>query len=1103
MTQNQSSENGQAPNYWRSLSELNGSAEFQENFLHREFPVAASEFPEGVSRRRWMQLMGASLAMAGVAGCRYPEEIIAPFVIRPEGRVPGEFYERATNFEFAGSVHNLLVRCFDGRPQHVEANKMHPSAAGTNAYVQASILSLYDPDRSRGDDGPLLKRVNGERKQETSWDEFLPIGRAAIQKAASNGQGKGFAVLTSPTASPTTTRLLAELQQALPQATIASLDTIDGGVMRQATKSMLGVECDQVLDLSEAKVIFVLGADPLGNDAGSLTAARTFAEKRDPHTGEMSRLYVAEGGFSTTGTMADSRLAVRPGQMPALLAEVGRVVEELKGGATHDHDSDELPFNHEDITAEERQQRFIDCLAHDIVDAGEEAVVIVGSALGADLVAAGIEMNQKLGSFGKIQGFSPCVDRDLETKSLQELVESINSGDIETLFIVGNNPVVTAPGDIDVAGAIGKVEKTIYLGDYDDETAAVCNWSLPLAHPLESWTDCVNSQGYYGVGQPQILPLMGGRTVAEVLALMLEAETTDPMALVRKTAEQLVGKAIAERDWRQLLHDGFSDSIKVDSGPSEVSGTAPALPEEPPSVVAAKDIDQDDFEVIFTVSDGLYDGRFANNGWLQELPDAITKLTWGNGALISPATAKALGIRHGLYITLRRGERKIEMPVYEVPGIAPGVVTAAIGFGRTRAGMVGGMTDYGVDAVGIDVSRIRTSDSMSIAYGVEARPNFSEYDFATTQNHWAIDELGRKETERRSYNLVREGTVELLKKVPSFANEQPKAPHVPKVGEYGSLQYEPIREIRKDEAFDYLPQWGMAIDLTKCTGCNACVVACQSENNVPIVGAEQVRNSREMHWLRIDGYFQGDADDAQVVHQPMMCIHCETAPCEQVCPVAATVHTDEGINAMAYNRCIGTRYCANNCPVKVRRFNYFNYNKEVGVGYGIDAYPSDIEQANRKLQSLVLNPDVTVRGRGVMEKCTYCVQRVEQGKIRARKEGRRVGDGDVVTACQAACNTNAIEFGNIEDEESAVAQKQSDVRAYGLLEQLNIKPRTMYLARIRNPHPRLKTVQQITDLETIEAHHGHGDDHDDHGEGDSHGHEHHAEEEHGDQQHGE
>jgi molybdopterin-containing oxidoreductase family iron-sulfur binding subunit len=418
--------------------------------------------------------------------------------------------------------------------------------------------------------------------------------------------------------------------------------------------------------------------------------------------------------------------------------------------------------------------------------------------------------------------------------------------------------------------------------------------------------------------------------------------------------------------------------------------------------------------------------------------------------------------------------------------------------------MVGGYVEEEIAAVGIDVSPIRRSDAMLVAYKVEARPRLNEYELATTQDHWAIDERGRAETQTRSFTLVREGTTDLLKKVPQFA--EAKGPHVPQVGKNGSPWQEPINAIEEKNKKENnpVPQWGMSIDLTKCIGCNACVIACQSENNVPIVGREQVLNSREMHWLRIDRYFQGDEENADIVQEPVACMHCETAPCEQVCPVAATVHTNEGINAMAYNRCIGTRYCANNCPFKVRRFNYFNYNQDIGVGYGIDAYQGTIESANRKLQALVMNPQVTVRGRGVMEKCTYCVQRVENAKITARKEDRTIADGDVVTACQSACPTRAIEFGNIADENSVVAKKHADVRSYGMLGQLNIKPRTEYLARVRNPHKRLMTAKQLEDLVKVEAPH-HGDHaHEDHA-GEDHAHDEHAHDEHADeaQAHGE
>ncbi|TWU04963.1 TAT-variant-translocated molybdopterin oxidoreductase [Stieleria varia] len=1092
----ESSATQDGPRYWRSFAELQDREDFQQ-YLDREFPVAASEFPAGVSRRRWIQLMGASLAMAGATGCRYPEETIAPFVIRPEGRVPGETYSRATNFELADRVYNVLINCVDGRPLKIEANPLHPAGGGTDVFSQASILTLFDPDRSRGDDGFVLRR-GPERRMEVDWSEFDEVAPELITTAKENGDGAGFAVLMGPTRSPSIVRAVQDLVTELPGATVARYDSVGADVMRNATTTMFGKPARQTLDLAKAKVILTLEADILGTDPGFLANAKGYAANRDPDEGMMSRMYVVEGGYTATGTMADSRLALRPSQMPAFLSDLALRVEQLKGGGSHDHPAEELAFNDPKVTAAERLERFLDVLSHDIAEAGDgEAVVVVGEALGADMVAAGIAMNEKLGSLGTIQKFAPEIDGDLTTVSLDELTSKMTDGKVQTLLILGNNPVATAPSDIAFGDALKTIENSIYLGDYDDETAALCTWSLPLAHPLESWGDVVTPDGHYGVCQPQILPLMGGRTACELIAGMLDADVTEGSKIVRRSADVIRGESLSEREWRKLLHDGFLDEIKPDASEMKVTGKAPELPKEAPVALERKDINQDDIEVIFTPSEALYDGRFANNAWLQEMPHSVTKLVWDNAAVMSPATAEKLQITHEQTVTLRRDGAKIQLPVFLIPGCAPGVVTAAIGYGRTRVGMVGGYPAYDVDVVGVDVSPIRTKDAMHIAYKVEGRPNYSEYEFATTQDHWAIDERGRDETERRSFSLIREGTADLMKKLPDFASA--KGPHVPKVGDHQSLHTEPIVAIERDPELSFLPQWGMAIDLTKCIGCNACVIACQSENNVPIVGKEQVKNSREMHWLRIDRYFQGDEDNADVVHQPMACVHCETAPCEQVCPVAATVHTEEGINAMAYNRCIGTRYCANNCPFKVRRFNYFNYNEDVGVGYGIDAYESNIDKANRKLQSLVLNPDVTVRGRGVMEKCTYCIQRVEKGKIAARVAGRRIADGDVITACQSACPTNAIDFGNVADAESAVSKKQANERAYGMLEQLNVKPRTEYLARVRNPHRRLWTMKQIEDFNDLHSHkHGHDDHGADAHRGDGHdsaadGHDHPAE----------
>jgi len=1091
-----------APRYWRSLAEFKGDESFANDILHREFPVAASEFPEGVSRRRWMQIMGASLAMAGVAGCRYPEELISPFVIRPAGRIPGEAYHSATNFEIAGDVYHLLVSCVDGRPTKVEPNTEHPAGGVAGPYAQASMLGLYDPDRARGEAGVPL-RLEGKKQVESDWNAFFNYGEGLMRSA---GKGERLAVLMPPTTSPTLLRVLTKLQSKMPATTVCVYDSIDGGVMDAATEKVFGKPARQNLDFTDASVIVSIQSDFLGSKTGSMGNAKTFAKSRDPLVGEMSRLYVAEGGYTTTGVTADARLAMRPSQMLALLAELGRRVEKAKAGSLGKADlavesviEEKQAYN--EVSPQEQLERFLDSAAADLAAAGDKGVVVVGETLGADAVAAGIDMNATLGSLGKIQKFTVAPESGLKNRvGLAELAEQMRGGSVDEILILDANVVFSSPGDVDFADALTSVDHSIYLGMYDDETAAACEWSLPMSHPLESWGDCIGRGGHYGVTQPQILPLLGGQTAAEVITHMIGEETYEIEQLVRRTSDEVTGSAVSDREWRKLLHDGYAENLVVDAEPLTPKPSGVELPPESPQISLDYDDEnfRDKFEVIFTPSEGLYDGQFANNGWLQEMPQSVTKLTWDNAAVMSPRSARAIGTAHGKMVAVRHGDSSVELPVFEIPGCAPGVISVAIGYGRERVGMVGGMPGEDVPVVGFDVSPIRKSGSMSLAFPMEARPRLIEYDLNTTQDHWAIDELGRDEAEDRSYRLIREGTTALLKRLPDFTAALD--PHVPKVGDNGSLWTEPIDRIEQEQV--KIPQWGMSIDLTKCIGCNGCVIACQSENNVPIVGKEQVGRSREMHWLRIDRYFQGDEDNADIVHEPVACMHCETAPCEQVCPVAATVHTDDGLNAMTYNRCIGTRYCANNCPYKVRRFNYFNYNEDIGVGYGIDAYPGTIESANRKLQALVLNPEVTVRGRGVMEKCTYCVQRIEKAKINARKhDGRPIPDGEVITACQAACPTGAIEFGNIADPESRVAKAKKDLRSYGMLSQLNVKPRTTYLSRIRNTPVALMNRVQLVYLTTMEApHHGHG--HGDHGDGhDDHGHDDHGSDEHGHDDH--
>ncbi len=661
------------PLYWRSLSELRGSDDFSPS-LEREFPVAASEFPDGVSRRRWMKLMGASMAMAGVAGCRYPEEEILPFVIRPEGRVPGETYLRTTNFEMAGRVYNLLVSNFDGRPLKIEPNPDHPGGGGTDVYSQASILGLYDPDRARGKTASLLHKSGEGPRKEVQWDAFDAYVENLIKSA---GDGAKFAVLMSPTHSPTTVRLINALKKKLPKLTIAYHDSVGAGVMRAATTKMFGKPANQALDLEQADVVVTLQADVLGADPGMIASASSFSKRRDPLQGKMNRLYVVEGGYTITGASADTRLPLQPSQMMAFLGELDRRVDQLQGGASHDHETETVPFDRMEPGA--RLERFLDQLAHDVVEAGEKAVVVVGDALGADAIAAGIALNKKLGSLGKAIKFTEAPDASIKSVSLAELIGKVNAGGIDSLLILANNPAFSAPGDLDLAATISDVRESIYLGEYDDETSLLCDWSLPLAHPLESWGDVVNPAGLYGVCQPQILPLLGGRSVNDVLAGML-GETKNQDALIRDTADSL-GESLSHRQWNQLLHDGHSSDVKSNDSSLAVTGSAPSMPADAPVAVAAAD--KNKIEVLFTPADGLFDGRFANNGWLQEMPHALTKMCWDNAAVMGPQTAAAFGVHHGLSVAIMVGEKEVILPVYEMPGMAPGVLSVAIGYGRT------------------------------------------------------------------------------------------------------------------------------------------------------------------------------------------------------------------------------------------------------------------------------------------------------------------------------------------------------------------------------------------------------------------------------------
>lgn len=1061
--------------YWRSIDELQQTPEF-EQFLHREFPQAASEFPEGVSRRRWLKLMSASLALGGVAGCRYGPVEFASMVVRPPNTVPGVPKHYATNFELAGRAVHLLVSNLDGRPIKIEGNPDHPlmkssepndlsggkerfASAGTDVFSQGCVLGLYDPDRvSR------VTRVVDGQAAESSWEDFAAFSQGHLANLKET-QGGSLAILMSPTLSPSVSRMVAEVVKLLPKATVATYSSLDNAAQVAACQQATGQPAELLFDLNQAKVICCLDSDLLGNDPNTVVYSRQFSKGRTPTPGKMNRLYAVESRFSVTGAAADSRLAVRSSQIGAFIARLEQRVDELlAGGSPATAASEEKAFDL--VSPTEQLDRMIEAMAEDLTKHKSEGLVSVGSHQPLDVQLAALRLNQKLGNVGKgvqlrpsrsaIEGVTPV--------SLSDLTDTLVKGTIETVWILGDNPVYTAPGSLKLRAAIEQVKTSIYLAEFEDETAAVCKWRLPLAHPLESWGDVLAIDGTYGVCQPQILPLLNGKSQIEILSLLLgQAETGE--AIVKATADKLTGKPLAGRVWQEVIHNGFLAGFSVAPISSElkVEGAKPA------GTLNLESFENGSLEVLITVSDTLFDGRFAKNVWMQELPQAMTKLVWDNAAIVSPATAKILKLKQGEMVRLLRGEHAIELPVFLMPGQALGSITAHLGYGRV-------CRDEAVDSdeqvvVGRDVSPLRSFENPSIITEIEARGTSVPYKLATTQDHFAIDELGLEETANRAGMLIREGTLEQLEEGGADYVEHLGLHHPP----LESLWEEPMNTLEGDATVSY--QWGMTIDLNKCTGCNSCVVACQSENNIPVVGKEQVSRGREMHWIRIDRYFRGEMETPQIVNQPVACVHCETAPCEQVCPVAATVHTEEGINAMAYNRCVGTRYCANNCPYKVRRFNYFNYGTEYGYFYGWQQ-KGKIEEASRKLQQLVLNPEVSVRGRGVMEKCTYCIQRVQNGKISARNEGRPVQDGEIQSACQTACPTQAIVFGDLKDPGSLVSKLQKDARAYAMLSELNIKPRTLYLTRVRNTHPRLKLNQQLAETHHAQAGGAHGE-HDD------------------------
>jgi MoCo/4Fe-4S cofactor protein with predicted Tat translocation signal len=1046
--------------YWRSLEAVADTPEFQE-YLHREFPQNATEWLDPVGRRSFLKLMSASLALAGIGSActAQPEELIVPYVRQPEEEIPGRPLFFSTAMTLGGVATGLLVESHEGRPTKVEGNPDHPGSLGaTDLYAQASVLTLYDPDRSKS-----IVQLGEIRP----WSAFITAIRAGLSAQAAT-KGAGLRVLTETVASPT---LAAQLQQLLTSHPGAKwvqwepVPTADNS--RAGLLSAVGQYVQPLYDFTKADIVVSLDADFLSAEgAANLRYARQFASRRrlDANPDRLNRLYVAEPSPSVTGMNADHRIPVKASYIESLARAIATAVSATGAAGA--------------LGAPEGTQPYVDAIAQDLMAHRGTSIVMAGEAQPPAVHALVHNINQALGNIGATVTYvPPCeIVPSAQHAALRELVSDMNAGRVQMLVMLGeSNPVQTAPADLNFADAMSKVQTRFHAGLFLDETATLSHWHVPLAHFLETWSDARTVDGTVAIVQPLIQPMYGGKSAHEIVQTLLDPPertghdivrsywmgqpqgqaqtaatgaagatattgttgttgttsttgTTGPAGAARAAgttaqagAAAAAGAAQAapppppptpeqraaatfERNWRRWLHDGlipgtaFAATAATGASGAQAAGSAPPAPAAPVAGI----------EVNFRRDPTIYDGRFANNPWLQELPKPVTKLTWDNAALIAPATAERLDVETGDVIQVTHEGRRLNVPVFILPGHAPEAITISLGYGRTRAGRVGNST-------GFNGYVLRGSASPWFG-AAEVSATGDDYRLVTTQDHWTLE--GR--------NLIRSTTLEEFKTTPTFAPEMEHLKLDKPISLYSAHRY------------DGPHQWGMAIDINTCTGCSACVVACVAENNIPVVGKEQVGRNREMHWLRVDRYYTGSPDNPSTFTQPVPCMQCENAPCEVVCPVAATVHSEEGLNDMVYNRCVGTRYCSNNCPYKVRRFNFLLY--------------SDWNTQTHKLQR---NPDVSVRSRGVMEKCTYCVQRINQARIQAKRENRTIADGEVLTACQSVCPTDSIVFGNLQDPNSRVTQLKKGVRNYSILEELNTRPRTTYLAAVRHPHPSL------------------------------------------------
>lgn len=1034
--------------YWRSIEHQTRTKAYVD-YIKDEFKAGDSEI-SGLDRRDMLKIMGASIALSGVGvACRRPVDNIMPYSKAPEDVIPGiSNYFATARPSISGAV-GLVMQSHEGRPTKVEGNKEHPFSSGAaSTYDQAAVLELYDPDRSR----VPMRMVDSDRLVSTwtEWDVFAQKHFAQLKLS----KGKGLVFLLNGEDAPTVERLQKSILAQYPEASFHEYNPLALDNTENGAEIAFGKNARVRPLFSGAKILLTIHADPFMSGPGALQNAKGFSLNRKIYSAKdatkMNRLYAVEAAFSVTGTNADHRMRLSAAESGDFLKAVAKELTKYDNLTWHKFVQEYFSALPESKTLD---LKFVSALAKDLAKNKGQSLIVVGDNQPAAVHALAHMLNEVLGGLNKTFTVykTPNAYVNKGTLALAQLSQKINAGTVDTLVMLGVNPVYASAGTLNFAQALKKVKTVIHSGLYDDETANVSTWHLPGAHFLESWSDARAYEGTASIIQPLIAPLHDGRSTVEILAQTLNPAGADGFAEVKKTWFDSIFISANEKSWRRALHDGviaktqFLNLVEAKLDAANILQQVKSLKNQP-----ALD---STVEVIFNADYSVLDGSLANLSWLQELPDPITKLTWDNVVLVSQAVAQKFKINskvNGRYyqadrVLLTIGEKNLDLPAFIMPGLADNSVIVTLGYGRTKAGFIG-------NNVGVDVYPLLPADGSFFVVGVTLTKTGDTYALAATQEQFAMNgdaimeldtlTLHKRDPARVSSTQDYENNPEYVKKIGLPASLLAKVTD--------SKIEEPVQMV---DPWPYTGnKWGMVIDLTSCIGCNACVTACQSENNIPVVGKTQVMRSRAMHWIRVDRYFTGEVKNPQSISQPVPCMHCENAPCEPVCPVAATVHDTEGLNSMAYNRCVGTRYCGNNCPYKVRKFNYLDFTNSGNL------YVAPLQKERNTLLQMQKNPNVTIRYRGVMEKCTYCTQRIQEAKIAAtrnKQNSNMLPDGAVTPACEQTCPTNAITFGNLNDPNSRVTKLKQVDRNYDLLQELNVRPRTSYLAKLRNPNPEL------------------------------------------------